>query len=910
MAENVFTLQLPVNDPVTNNGLVLVNTTSRALTAPLLVDLTGDGRLEAVIGTNAGRVAFFKLNEDGQYEDLTGTQNDPFRHIRIEDAVDTQFGTPLIPAFADIDGDGDLDLFLGAGDGELFFFQNIGSATNPRFKDPIPTSQGGTGELNRANADRSTEQGNLFGITAATAYAAPTFVDINGDGRSDLFIGQYNNRANPTAPYIVYYQNTTQDTNLDGQIQLNEISFAPRTGADNPLNGVGPVNSTEVFEILYPSFLQYSNQQTYDVFIGQKNGQIIYYQNTGTVQSPNFVQRDDINPFKSFNELPGGSRGQRATIAFGDLTEDGRPDALVGVQQEEIGLRFFLNETLFPEIQVERLDTNQLVIDGTTLAITDVSFNQAAVATTFQITNVGRTTMNLGTPTIANPNLFTLNQTGFQSVLAPDETTSFTVALNSGNLNNLNSQVSSVVSFAVDDPNITQPFDFTVQGTVRASRIEVRRGEQVIADGTTSPIGLGTLAFGAPGQFTTFTITNNGLDNLILAVPTVDTPAFSLNTQGFNPVLAPNQSTSFGVAVNSANLGTFQGTVRFAANDPTISGLFDFAISGNVTPDGQPPTPPGPPVPPPAGDVLFYDPTSRLFRLGIGQPDNLEFRLTGTNAGNISEIRVSRFSATGELAGQQSLFSVLPGIFRPSGFGTDQQVSIFTDLRPGDVFGVDFISPNGVVSYNSPQLAVSQTAAGQYSLNFGDLSLSLRQTGGIPLGIQFDGRQTQLQPEQEILDLRGLQGNVRATFTLFREAAFTNNFNLYRIDDPSGRVNGIAPGEAGYAQAAIDNRVPDISFNVGNQNVAQFSSVFAAGALYAPFIVVNGTTQDLLAVNPQNVQGTSDIVAYFPFIGANPDRVDHVLLFGSNVIGFEDLPGGGDRDFNDLIVRIDVTPMA
>ena len=33
-----------------------------------------------------------------------------------------------------------------------------------------------------------------------------------------------------------------------------------------------------------------------------------------------------------------------------------------------------------------------------------------------------------------------------------------------------------------------------------------------------------------------------------------------------------------------------------------------------------------------------------------------------------------------------------------------------------------------------------------------------------------------------------------------------------------------------------------------------------------------------------------DIVAYFSFLGANPDGAEHIRSFGDNIFGFEDLP--------------------
>lgn len=56
---------------------------------------------------------------------------------------------------------------------------------------------------------------------------------------------------------------------------------------------------------------------------------------------------------------------------------------------------------------------------------------------------------------------------------------------------------------------------------------------------------------------------------------------------------------------------------------------------------------------------------------------------------------------------------------------------------------------------------------------------------------------------------------------------------------------------------------------------------------------------------------TSDV--YWAFSQANGDSGDpgvtHLYSYGLNVWGFEDTAGGGDRDFNDLVVGIDFTSL-
>jgi hypothetical protein len=67
-------------------------------------------------------------------------------------------------------------------------------------------------------------------------------------------------------------------------------------------------------------------------------------------------------------------------------------------------------------------------------------------------------------------------------------------------------------------------------------------------------------------------------------------------------------------------------------------------------------------------------------------------------------------------------------------------------------------------------------------------------------------------------------------------------------------------------------------------------------------LIVNGRPEALIDSNTNN-----DPAVYFPFLGANSDKVDHVRMLGNNIFGFEDLPNGGDLDYNDVIVKIDLT---
>ncbi len=89
---------------------------------------------------------------------------------------------------------------------------------------------------------------------------------------------------------------------------------------------------------------------------------------------------------------------------------------------------------------------------------------------------------------------------------------------------------------------------------------------------------------------------------------------------------------------------------------------------------------------------------------------------------------------------------------------------------------------------------------------------------------------------------------------------------------------------------------------VNNQGTATYTGVFQAGSIFAPFIIANGRPDALLDSNPNN-----NPAVYFPFLGANTDKKDHIRLLASNIFGFEDLPNGGDNDFNDAIVKVNLS---
>nr|WP_292737310.1 DUF4347 domain-containing protein [Nostoc sp. JL31] len=196
-------------------------------------------------------------------------------------------------------------------------------------------------------------------------------------------------------------------------------------------------------------------------------------------------------------------------------------------------------------------------------------------------------------------------------------------------------------------------------------------------------------------------------------------------------------------------------------------------------------------------------------------------------------------------------------------------------------------------------------ASGNSSTDFNDLVVKINQTDqALPLGTNLQG-----QFQGELIDLRDVQQSVQAEFNVYREASYNNYVGFYQVTDENGGIDtngdGIADvltGQAGYTQAAVRGKIAGIDLSVSNQGSATYNGVFQPGAIFAPFIIVNATPDAILDDNSSN-----DPAVYFPFLGANSDHTDHISLLASNTFGFEDLSGGGDKDFNDLIIKVNLT---
>lgn len=169
------------------------------------------------------------------------------------------------------------------------------------------------------------------------------------------------------------------------------------------------------------------------------------------------------------------------------------------------------------------------------------------------------------------------------------------------------------------------------------------------------------------------------------------------------------------------------------------------------------------------------------------------------------------------------------------------------------------------------------------------------------------------QADSEFLNLTAYtDSEVEIELQVFSEAAYDNSIGIFVVDDITGIVSGLRPGDEGYYEAAFANTV--LSFNRGEPGASggetvtrqTLTSTLDGGVILAAYVITDGTVESFLAENPDNARQAGSPNAFFTFQAANADGFDHFQI-GGNTFQVEDLWGGGDRDFNDMTFAVNVT---
>ncbi|MCG8334580.1 MAG: FG-GAP-like repeat-containing protein [Proteobacteria bacterium] len=232
--------------------------------------------------------------EQQYYGELNGVKSLMFSHEMRHSKL----------AFADIDDDGDQDIFLGQDNGEIAFFENRGTAENHQF---VLLTQQYKAIFEIKKEGRKVKIRNTIDVGARSA---PALVDIDHDGDFDLFIGSQQGN-------IWFFEN--QGNNLVPEFKL----VTPRYSNIEPGQNSVPI------------FADVNLKRKYDLLVGTVDGKVWLYMNEGTRIKADFLRYPPELVVEFGLET-------HASPALFDWDLDGDLDLVVG--QKNGTLSLFLNE--------------------------------------------------------------------------------------------------------------------------------------------------------------------------------------------------------------------------------------------------------------------------------------------------------------------------------------------------------------------------------------------------------------------------------------------------------------------------------------------------------------------------------------------------------------------------------------
>jgi hypothetical protein len=247
------------------------------LFAPTFGDIDGDNDKDLFVGDNNG-VLYFIENKGGEGKPMSFDANNLLANYGYK-GIDA--GQNAVPQIIDLNRDGLQDILIGESYGVLYYYQNFGTKTSPKF------------EPNRKKFPNIDTLGNVIlqEYSNAKGYAAPLMMDFNG--KYELFCADVQGK-------ITHYNNI--QNNLNGTFTKINTDFGQIREGFYQTIAMEDINADGVIDLL----------------VGNQRGGLAFYQtnlktNGEIVADETFFLNDEkINIFPN-------PTSNITTIAFGKI---------------------------------------------------------------------------------------------------------------------------------------------------------------------------------------------------------------------------------------------------------------------------------------------------------------------------------------------------------------------------------------------------------------------------------------------------------------------------------------------------------------------------------------------------------------------------------------------------------------
>jgi len=222
---------------------------------PAHIDVNNDGKRDVLISPAApnsseNKRSSFYYENTGTDDAVVSTyvQNDFLQENMID------VGEGSYPVLFDYDSDGDKDLLIGNNGyfsttgldtSKIALYRNDGTTTNPSFTFVHDDFAG------------------IFAGNNGLYNLAPTFGDLDGDGDKDMLIGDFNGKLH-------YFRKDAGN-------------------AENFVLAAGNYQGIDVGDFATPQLIDVNRDNKIDLLIGEQDGRVRYYENTGTASAPIFT---------------------------------------------------------------------------------------------------------------------------------------------------------------------------------------------------------------------------------------------------------------------------------------------------------------------------------------------------------------------------------------------------------------------------------------------------------------------------------------------------------------------------------------------------------------------------------------------------------------------------------------------